>query len=285
MTLTPDHLVYAVPDLEQAVVELTERLSVRPSAGGKHPNGTHNALLALGRSCYLEIIAPDPAQGGQEGSPPLAFGLDRLHSPKLVTWAVLAPSLEEAARASQASGYDPGVLVDGGRTRPDGVRLRWRTTKRLESLEGWPPPGGWDRAIPDRMGRGDASSGRLCGPGGAFAGAFAGSPAARRGAADAGCAEYRQSCCCWAGAGHAGAAGDTEWDRDPGVVFGGDILSRFFVFARDVLGDSVSQVDLQARRRGLERPESARDGLAAAGIGDLRLFSTRTRLIYCAGLW
>ena len=141
MTLTPDHLVYAVPDLEQAVVELTRRLGVRPSAGGKHPTGTHNALLALGQGCYLEIIAPDPAQGGQEGSPPLAFGLDRSHSPKLVTWAVLAPSLEEAARASQASGYDPGVLVDGGRTRPDGVRLRWRTTKRLESLEGWPPPG------------------------------------------------------------------------------------------------------------------------------------------------
>ena len=141
MTLTPDHLVYAVPDLEQAVVELMERLSVRPSAGGKHPNGTHNALLALGRSCYLEIIAPDPAQGGQEGSPPLASDWIGYTVRNLVTWAVLAPSLEEAARASQASGYDPGVLVDGGRTRPDGVRLRWRTTKRLESLEGWPPPG------------------------------------------------------------------------------------------------------------------------------------------------
>ncbi len=146
MSLLPDHLVYAVPDLEQAVDTLTDRLGVRPSAGGKHPNGTHNALLALSNTCYLEIIAPDPTQAGQELPQPLAFGLDHLQSPKLATWAALAPSLEEVARASQAAEYDPGIMVEGGRTRPDGVHLRWRSTKRPESLEGWPPPG--DGVVP-----------------------------------------------------------------------------------------------------------------------------------------
>ena len=141
MALSPDHLIYAAPDLEVAIDKLTERLGVRPSAGGKHPNGTHNGLLALSNSCYLEIIALDPTQNRQDSEQPLAFGLDRLQVPRLVTWAVLAPSLEEVASASQAAGYDPGVVIEGGRVRPDGVGLSWRTTKRPETQEGWPPPG------------------------------------------------------------------------------------------------------------------------------------------------
>ena len=141
MALSPDHLVYAAPDLEVAFDNLAERLGVRPSAGGKHPNGTHNGLLALSNSCYLEIIALDPNQNRQDSEQPLSFGLDRLQVPRLVTWAVLAPSLEEVASASQAAGYDPGVVIEGGRVRPDGVGLSWRTTKRPETQEGWPPPG------------------------------------------------------------------------------------------------------------------------------------------------
>ncbi len=141
MALSPDHLVYAAPELEEAVDDLSARFGVRPSAGGKHPNGTHNALLALSNSCYLEVIAPDPEQAHQQGGRSLAFGLDWLKVPKLVTWAVLAPSLEEVAMASQAAGYDPGVVVEGGRVRPDGAKLAWRTTKRPETQEGWPPAG------------------------------------------------------------------------------------------------------------------------------------------------
>ena len=141
MALSPDHLVYTAPNLEEAIDNLAERLGVRPSAGGRHPNGTHNALLALSNSCYLEIIAPDPTQSRQDSGQALAFGLDRPQVPRLATWAVLAPSLEEVARASQAAGYDPGVAIDGGRERPDGVKLSWRTTKRPETQEGWPPPG------------------------------------------------------------------------------------------------------------------------------------------------
>ena len=141
MALSPDHLVYAAPVLDDAVDSLAERLGIRPSAGGKHPNGTHNALLALGNSCYLEVISPDPSQFNQEAESALAFGLDWLKVPRLVTWAVLAPSLEEVASASQAAGYDPGGIQEGGRVRPDGVALRWRTTKRPETREGWPPPG------------------------------------------------------------------------------------------------------------------------------------------------
>ncbi len=155
MALSPDHLVYAAHNLEEAVDHLTERLGVRPSAGGRHPSGTHNALLALGNSCYLEIIAPDPSQSIQDSGQPLAFGLDDLQAPRLATWAVLANSLEEVASASQAAGYDPGVVIDGGRRRPDGVELSWRTTKRPETREGWPPPG--DGLVPFLIEWGDGT--------------------------------------------------------------------------------------------------------------------------------
>ena len=37
--------------------------------------------------------------------------------------------------------YDPGVVVEGVRKRPDGVQLRWRSTKRPEAQDSWPPPG------------------------------------------------------------------------------------------------------------------------------------------------
>lgn len=139
--LPVDHLVYAVPDLRAAVADLKERLGVEPSPGGSHPYGTHNALLSLGGRRYLEIIAPDPAQATAQRDRPLSFGLDDLQTPRLVTWAALASPLEEVLAAARAAGYDPGEEVAGARTRPDGVALRWRSTKRPEALDGWPPPG------------------------------------------------------------------------------------------------------------------------------------------------
>ena len=56
-----DHLVYAVPDLGKGIDAIEKLLGMRPVHGGSHKNqGTNNALVALGATTYLEIIAIDP---------------------------------------------------------------------------------------------------------------------------------------------------------------------------------------------------------------------------------
>jgi Glyoxalase-like domain len=83
-----DHLVITAPTLTAGTAWVESTLGVRPQLGGKHQRmATHNALLSLGDSTYLEVIAPDPTAGRPEQ--PRWFELDRMRSdarPRLVTW-------------------------------------------------------------------------------------------------------------------------------------------------------------------------------------------------------
>jgi hypothetical protein len=129
MSQTIDHLVYAVPDLEDGVNEVERLLGVRAAPGGKHTGrGTHNALLSLGLGVYLEIIGPDPDQ--PDPDQPRAFGIDTLHEPRLVTWPVRVHDIEVRAEASRNAGYDPGIVLPMSRTQPDRTTLRWKLTWR-----------------------------------------------------------------------------------------------------------------------------------------------------------
>jgi Glyoxalase-like domain len=127
MSTTIDHLVYACPDLDAMVAELTRRTGVRPEGGGQHPGlGTHNALLSLGDRTYLEIIAPDPAQ--PESAEPLPFGLDHLTAPALRAWAAAPSDLDAVVRQARADGFDYGDIVTRQRRAPDDRELSWRMT-------------------------------------------------------------------------------------------------------------------------------------------------------------
>src|SRR5262249_13245476 len=122
-----DHLVYAVPDLENAIDDLESRIGVRAVLGGRHlEQGTRNALIALGLDSYLEILAPDPSQPAPDR--PLWLGLEGLAEPRLTGWAIKASKLEDARDRARASGVRLGPVVAGNRRRPDGTLLSWEFT-------------------------------------------------------------------------------------------------------------------------------------------------------------
>lgn len=120
-----DHLVFAAPDLDDGVATIESLFGVRPVAGGRHPQwGTRNALISLGPSTYLEVIAPDP----EAMRPVTLFGLDRLRSPRLVTWAASTDDISRSARAAAREGVDLGPVSEGSRLRGDGALLSWSLT-------------------------------------------------------------------------------------------------------------------------------------------------------------
>ena len=95
-----DHIVLGARTLEEGAAFVERHLGVRPVAGGRHDGvGTHNMLLGLGNTCYLEIIAPDPAQ--PEPPHPRPFDLDdpavrtMLEAePALLAWVARTPALD-----------------------------------------------------------------------------------------------------------------------------------------------------------------------------------------------
>lgn len=125
-----DHLVFATPDFQAGVAEVEQRLGVRPSPGGRHPQwGTRNALLSLGGDTYFEVIGPE------EGVRlPTAFQLDRVTRPRLVTWAVKCEDLDGVAGRAADAGIQLGEVTAGSRKTPAGELLSWRFTDPLTVL-------------------------------------------------------------------------------------------------------------------------------------------------------
>ena len=125
-----DHIVVAAPDLEAGTAAVEELVGMRAAPGGPHPGvGTRNTLMSLGDDVYLEIIAPDPDQ--PEPANPRPFGIDSLHGPKLVTFAIHASegeTIEDVVAAMRACGEDPGEIISMSRVKPDGEEIHWSLT-------------------------------------------------------------------------------------------------------------------------------------------------------------
>lgn len=106
-----DHLVLATHDLDAGSTWLESYLGVPLSPGGKHTAmGTHNRLIRLGPSLYLELIAIDPQSPPPQR--PRWFGLDTaamqsrlLERPRLVHWvARCADIAAQSATCPEALG-------------------------------------------------------------------------------------------------------------------------------------------------------------------------------------
>lgn len=97
-----DHLTITAPTLAAGAAFVRKALGVAPQAGGAHPRmGTHNLLLRLGDTMFVEVIAPDPAAP----TPARArwFALDTLGpdaAPALSAWVVRTPDIHASAAAS-----------------------------------------------------------------------------------------------------------------------------------------------------------------------------------------
>lgn len=118
-----DHVVIAVRDLQTASNDYRNAgFTVTP--GGEHVGGaTHNALVSFGDGAYFELIAfrePDRDQ-------------DHKWWPKFrrgegtVDFALLSDDLTAEAERLRQAGVAVDGPRDGGRARPDGVQLAWKS--------------------------------------------------------------------------------------------------------------------------------------------------------------
>jgi hypothetical protein len=133
-----DHILLGSRDLEVGIAFVEKHTGVRAASGGVHPGrGTQNALLSLGVSRYLEIIAPDPAQPGVKN--PLASNLHSLSEPRLVGWAAHPGDITSFAEKLRAARVEFVGPTPGSRKRPDGRLLEWQTLTLTDTDSGLLP--------------------------------------------------------------------------------------------------------------------------------------------------
>ncbi|HYN27123.1 MAG TPA: VOC family protein [Burkholderiales bacterium] len=97
-----DHIVVTAPSLEIGVEYVRDALGVTPEIGGEHPRmGTHNCLLRLGDSLYLEVISINPAAGNPDCPRWFQLDLERSNAaPRLATWISRTNDIRAATAAS-----------------------------------------------------------------------------------------------------------------------------------------------------------------------------------------
>ncbi|MCJ2093641.1 MULTISPECIES: VOC family protein [unclassified Methylobacterium] len=124
MSLVLDHIVIAVRDLDDAAADYAA-LGFTVVRGGAHANGiTHNVLVIFEDGAYLELIAwkrPDPGNRWWDVYERAGEGL--------IDFALLPDEIEAVVAGAQARGLDIQNPIPGGRNRPDGARLEWRTAR------------------------------------------------------------------------------------------------------------------------------------------------------------
>jgi len=103
-----DHLVVTAPSLDAGVNYVQHKLGIRPQSGGDHIQmGTHNALLKLGPSIYLEVIAINSEL--TKPNRPRWFSLDSLlpdSQPTLRTWVARTNDIYSANKVLKADGVE-----------------------------------------------------------------------------------------------------------------------------------------------------------------------------------
>ena len=148
MRFALDHVVIAVEDLEQAIADY-RGLGFTVEPGGRHPGRTsHNALVVFEDGSYLELIAwtkPNPAERWNN--------VLLEHGEGFMDFALIPEDVPRAIAQAKSRGLELDGPIEGGRLRPDGRKLEWRTARQktfdLPFLCGDVTPREW-RVPPDR---------------------------------------------------------------------------------------------------------------------------------------
>jgi hypothetical protein len=118
-----DHVLLGIDDLQRGMASFEQLTGVRPVYGGKHPGGTHNALVSLGGGTYLEILALQP-QAKATGE---YAGLRQLRELTPIGWAVSSADSAQLRDRLGAAGLSATEPVAGSRTTPTGETLSWQS--------------------------------------------------------------------------------------------------------------------------------------------------------------
>jgi catechol 2,3-dioxygenase-like lactoylglutathione lyase family enzyme len=113
-----DHVPIVVNELESAIASYS-RAGFIVVRGGKHPIGSHNALIAFADGSYLELIAftkPNTAHRWQQA---LAKGSG------IVDFCMITDNLAADIDSMRRAGAEIGDPFSLTRDRPDGYHLSW----------------------------------------------------------------------------------------------------------------------------------------------------------------
>jgi catechol 2,3-dioxygenase-like lactoylglutathione lyase family enzyme len=123
MIHTIDHVVILVHDLATATNDYAA-LGFTVTPGGVHADGaTHNALVAFADGSYLELIA------FRREAPDHIWWRYVAEGEGLIDVALLPGAIDEDVAAARLRGLDMTGPFSGGRERPDGVRIAWKTAR------------------------------------------------------------------------------------------------------------------------------------------------------------
>jgi hypothetical protein len=121
-----DHVIWAVPDLEEYADKFENMTGVAPVYGGEHTNGiTANYLMALDNCTYLEIIGP------KKGVSLDTFGEAAAiyKNTGLLGFAFGMQNADDAKDYFARIGLSTDEPRTGGRNKPDGSFVGWRTIR------------------------------------------------------------------------------------------------------------------------------------------------------------
>ena len=115
-----DHIVWAVPDLEEGRRQIEAWTGILPVLGGHAPGATqsHNALASLGGGTYLEVFAPRVAMRSGRWLDLVSDG-----KPHIASYALRTNGFDALLKAVPNVGLSPSGPRAIGRVRADGSAL------------------------------------------------------------------------------------------------------------------------------------------------------------------